>query len=277
MLAIALGLASSVSWGLADFIGGLKTRTLPVLSVLLIAQPAGLCFAIVAAIALGGDPAPAGALVLVALGGALGLAGLAAFYRALAGAPMGVVAPVAALGVLIPITVGLAGGERPTGLHAAGLLVAVVGVVLASRETEEERRRATRAGLLLATFAAVAFGTFFVAVENAAEHEVMWTLVAARAAGLPLIAIAWLATRPAAPSGADLAPLVAVGFFDLLANLLFALATREGLLSLVSVSASLYPAVTALLAYVILGERLASGQRLGVVLALAGVAMLGAG
>jgi drug/metabolite transporter (DMT)-like permease len=282
MLAAVLALASSLCWGLSDFLGGFQSRRHHVLAVMLLSQ--GLALAILVAAVLAGAPTEhdAAATAWAASVGAFGLIALVAFYRALAIGTMSIVAPISATGVAIPVLVGLVGGERPGALQAAGIVLACGGVVLAAREPssgDAEARRAGRASIGLALVAAVGFGTFFAGMDRAEETaDVAWVLLAARTADVLLIVLAVLAVRPGLPTApATLGAIAAVGVFDLLANLLFVLAAGRGLLSVVGVLGSLYPAVTVLLARFVLHERLSRTQGAGVAITLAGVVALAAG
>ena len=277
MVAVALGLAASVSWGVADFLGGLKSRQLHVLSVLLLTQLVGLLLVGVLVAARGGGPPDARFLVYGALAGLSGLIGLAAFYRGMAVGAMAVVAPISATGAAIPVVVGVATGDRPSAIQAAGLLLALVGVVIASREGGAAGARLA-AGTGLALAAAAGFGGFFVGMDAASDGGVLWALLAARTFDVALLAGAALLVRPGlALGGRDTRDIVAVGVFDVAANALFALASTEGLVSLVAVVASLYPVVTIFLARAVLGERIGTSRGVGVALALAGVAAIAGG
>jgi drug/metabolite transporter (DMT)-like permease len=280
MLAIALGLGSSLFWGLADFGGGLQSRRHPVLVVLFVSQAVGLA-GIVAVVALRGEPPPPlDELWPAAAGGIGGLLALAAFYRALAIGTMSIVAPISATGSAVPVIVGLATGERPGALQLVGILAAGVGVVLASREAphDEARARAGRASIGLALVAALGFGAFFVGMDRASGADVLWAMLAARVADAALLVPVALLMRPALgiPPRA-LATLAAIGILDLTANGLYAWGTTQGLLSVVAVLASLYPLATVLLARGVLGERIRRVQEVGVVTALAGVVLIAAG
>jgi drug/metabolite transporter (DMT)-like permease len=215
-----------------------------------------------------------------ALAGSAGIVALGAFYRALAIGTMSVVAPISATAAAVPVLVGLAEGERPSTLQVAGMAVALAGVILASREPiEEGADPPNRAAIGLALVAAAGFGTFFVGIDKAsATAEVPWVIVVQRCSSLALLVIAALAVRPTLPRDApSLLILGMVGLLDLGANGLYALATTKGLLSVVSVLGSLYPAVTVVLARFVLAERIARIQEVGVVLALAGVIAISAG
>src|SRR5918997_4854342 len=137
MAAIALGLLSSLLWGLADYLGGLKSRTFPVPVVLAMMYLSSLVV-MLAFVTARGEGLPEGSHVLASLGaGLVGIAGLSAFYRALAIGTMSIVAPIASTGVALPVVVGLISGDRPGPVRSAGLALAVVGIVPASRETDQ--------------------------------------------------------------------------------------------------------------------------------------------
>jgi drug/metabolite transporter (DMT)-like permease len=278
VLGIALGLGSSVAWGLSDFLGGLQSRRVSALTVLLVTQPVGLVLALSFALIVGGDALPREDALAAAAAGAIVVGALGAFYHAMALGCVSVVATIGALGVLVPMAGGLVQGEEPGALALAGAVVAVPGVVLAAREPDPEWRAAGRAAVGLAALAAVGFGTFFLLLDLAAVEEPAWTVVAARVGGVTALLAAAAVVRPSMRIPASMTPaLVAIGFCDVLANSLFAAATNHGLLALVAVAGSLYGAVTVLLARVVLGERLAAAQRAGVVLAFLGVGLIAAG
>ena len=177
MLAVVLGLGSSVSWGIADFLGGLKSRRLPVLSVMLASQVTGLSV-IAAIVAIRGEGPPGGGFeVYAALAALGGLIGLAAFYRGLAVGKMSVVAPISALAAALPVTVGLATGDRPSGAQGAGIALALGGAALASREASEEaeRGRAVATGAGLALLSALGFGSFFLGIDKVRITQISWS------------------------------------------------------------------------------------------------------
>jgi uncharacterized membrane protein len=279
MLGVALALASSVSWGISDFLGGLQTRRFSAFSVLLVSQPIGLVLAYVVAVAVGDGSLSTGQFAEAAIGGASVMIGLAAFYRGMALGSISVVATIGALGVMVPVIGGLVSGETPGTVQCAGAAVAIVGAVLVGREPDPEWRAANRQALGLAAIAALGFGFFLLLIDRAAEGDPAWAIAAARTGGVVLLLAAVLFVRPGLPHarGAALAAILAIGVFDILANSLYAVASTHGLLPLVSVAASLYAAVTALLARVVLGERLARPQQAGLVVALSGVAIIAAG
>ena len=285
MLAAALALSSSLAWGCSDFLGGLAARRLPLLTVMLLSGVAGSIG--VALVVLARDvPAPGGGFVVYAvLAGVSGVIGIAAFYRGLAIGVMSIVAPVSAAGAVIPVAAGLASGERPAAWQVAGALLAIAGVVLVSRqgatdaEDAESRERSAAAarGVPLALLAAAGFGGFFVLMDRASEADAWWAILSARGASTTCVVLAVLAVRPRLATGpADWGMLSVVGLLDVGANVLFAIASTKGLLSLVGVLSSLYPVITIFLARTVLQERIDRSQQVGVVATLAGVVLISA-
>jgi len=280
---VVLALLSSLLWGTADFIGGRLSRRLDPLRVVLRSQAVALLALLPAALLLRPE-LEARALAAGVAAGAIGPLALGAFYRALGIGTMGVVAPIAGLGVVVPVAAGILSGERPTAAQVAGIAVAVVGVVLASGpELRGEGRGGTRA-LLLAAGAAVGFGVVFVLLAEGSEGggtaEVILVLLVMRATSVLGLGAGLVARNGAdavlAPRS-DMPALTVVGAFDVGANGAFALASQGDLVSVTAVLASLYPAATAVLAWRIEGERLQRVQLTGVALALAGVVLLSAG
>jgi len=278
VLAIALALGASLSWGLGDFLGGLKSRTLHVLTVLAISQAVGFG-AVLIWLSVSGDGFPGWTpAAYAAVAGAGGCLGLGALYRGMAVGAMGIVAPVSAVSAAIPFTVGVASGERPGLLQVAGILLALAGVALASREPGDQGG-GRAAGVGLALVAALGFGLYFVFLDRAAEESVPYAVATARGVS-SLLALAVVAIAVGAalrPAAAALPTLVAVGLCDVAANVLFGLASIRGFLSVVSVLSALYPIVTVGLAALLLHERIAPTQRLGVAAALVGAALITAG
>jgi drug/metabolite transporter (DMT)-like permease len=278
LLAFAISLASGLSWGVSDFLGGLQSRRLPVLAVLAVSQPAGLVLALALLPVIGADPLPADKLALAAIGGAAGMGGLAAFYSALAMGTMSVVAPIAAMGVVVPIAYGLALGEEPGPVQLAGVVVAITGVVVLSYEEEAGAPEVARRPIILALISALGFGTFFTLLDVTATDEPGWAVVSARVGGVLAVWAAMLFARPELRGiRGSLGVLLVIGACDIAANTLFAIASTMGLLPVVAVGGSMYPAFTIALAHLVLGERLRLPQRAGVALALAGVILIAAG
>jgi drug/metabolite transporter (DMT)-like permease len=284
-MGLVLALLSSVLWGTSDFMGGTASRRLPPVTVVLWSHLSGIGVILVVAVASGGFTAPTGYLPWAVMGGAVGMLGIVAFYWALAIGTMGVVAPIAAVGVAVPVLAGLMSGDRPAVLQDAGLVVAVLGVILASgpelRATTDPPAGGRRTSLqptLLACVAALGFGMVFIAIDHGARTSTVMTLLLMRVVSVSLLVTAAAASRVAVRiATADLPMLATVGGLELAANASFAIATGHGLLALVSVLSSLYPAVTAILAAVLHGERLGRVQLAGVSGAIVGIVLIASG
>jgi len=273
-----LALGASLTWGFGDFLGGLKARVLPTLTVMAASQPFGLAALGIAAVARGTAP-PGDEVAWSALAAVFGTVGLFAFYRGLATGAMSIVAPIAALAVGIPVIWGVVvSGDHIQGLQAIGFVAAVGGSVAASLELKPERPQLA-AGVGWAVLAMLAFGAYYVPMHTASEHDWLWPAFLFRCTSVTLVWTVVLARR-SWPTG--LRPhwvgLAAVGLLDTAGNALFAAASStHGLLSVVSVLATLYPVVTVLLARIILGERVQRTQDVGVVVALVGAVLITAG
>lgn len=297
MFALALALISGLAWGSADFVGGLMTKRLAPATVLVVGQTAGLAFTAGLVLALG-EPLPAARYVVAGgLGGLAGAIGLAALYQGLAVGRMSIVAPTASLSVVVPVATGFLQGERPAPLQLAGMAIAGVGILLAVRAREPDHaisaagpdlvvapaRRAAAghagSGVGYALAAALFLGLLVTSLDVAGDASPLWASLMVRVVSVPLFAAAWLVRGRSErrPGRREVLVLVVVGLLDNGANVLFAIAAREGLLTLVSVLGSLYPVSTVLLARTVLHERLAPAQAVGVAAAFGGVALIAAG
>jgi drug/metabolite transporter (DMT)-like permease len=272
VIAIGLALTASWLWGVGDFLGGVTSRRLATLTVLAISQAAGLAAILVVASVFGGGFLGGTALAAAVAAGVGGALGLGCLYRGMAVGAIGVVAPISATAAVVPVTVGLARGERPGPTQLAGVALALAGVALVSREPGSSGRLS--AGVPLAFLAALGFGSYFVFMDHASADDAYWAVVVARATAATLAVVAALAWGSLRAPPRDLPVLIAIGLFDVGANLALALALNEGLVSVVSVLASLYPVVTILLAVAILRERPARSQALGGAVALTGVGLI---
>lgn len=277
MTAVALATASAMIFGTADFLGGLATRRSRVLSVVVLSQLGGL--ALIAALIpfLAGSPS-APALLWGASAGIVGGASIVLFYRALAAGMMSVVAPItAAASMALPVVFGLVTGDRPPAPALAGIAAGLLAVVLVSRETGGRASEFRIGPVLTALTAGAGFGAFFVLIKLAPAGSGGWPLLGARIASITLVALLALATRRTLrPTPGSLSVTITAGVLDMMANVLYLLAVQRGMLSLVAVLTSLYPASTLLLARQVLGERLNPVQVVGVGLALGSITLIAA-
>lgn len=285
MQPLLLAIASAAFYGSADFIGGLVSRRVAAIPVVLISQAAGLLLvAVLLPIFPDASPTPVdfwwGAAAGVAGGTGVGL-----LYHALAIGTMSVVAPTTAVAaVAIPVVVSIAMGERPGVLAMAGILLGVGAIVLVSRQTpggassEPGARTQRSRGVGTALAAGVAVGVFLLALAQTRPEAGLWPLVSARFASVALVGFLAAARRSSLRMPSRMGALtVAGGLLDMAANALYLLAAQIGPLSPVVTLSSLYPASTVLLARVVLGERLNAWQTAGVVGALVAVTLIVSG
>lgn len=286
-MTVLLALGSSLLWGVADFFGGKTSRNRLTVAVVLIAQLAGLLLALIVAVASGSLAASTGYVPWAIGAGMAGAVAVVLFYQALAIGTMGVVAPIAALGVIIPVIIGMFIGVRPSALCIAGIVIAIGGVVTAARPADSSARSERRAqSILLAVGAAVGFGLLQFAISGGAVHSTIMTMVVMRCTSIPVLAFVTLLVLRSRRQSNELPArfpkrvvglIVLVGVFDVSANLSFAEASVSGALAVVAVLGSLYPAATVLLARIIDHERMSGLQNVGVAAAVTGVAMIAAG
>jgi drug/metabolite transporter (DMT)-like permease len=265
-----LALGSSAVWGTADFAAGVASKRRPPIAV--VGWTQGLAFvgvSIVVLTQLGNVPWSGWPLWSV-LAGTCGLLGLSCFYTALSSGTMGVVAPIAALGTIIPVLLGVATGESPHPLAWIGIVVAIVGVFLASGP--ELTGAVSARPVLLAACAAVGFGFALFCLDRGARSSTLMTLWGMRATSITVFTL--LALRLRTVGGVtprEVPTLAIIGCADLLANAMFAMASSRGSVSITAVLGSLYPLATILLARVLLRERLRPIQLAGVACAMVGV------
>ncbi|WP_083409780.1 EamA family transporter [Mycolicibacterium rutilum] len=281
MIGIVLALASALGYGISDFVGGIASRRVAALRVVLVSYPIAMVLLAVLAAVVGGDVSH-GAVLWGVLCGVSQAFGVWWFYAALGSGPISVVSPLTAILVAgIPVGVGLALGERPGLIAGIGVVVALVAVVLVSREVSDEDvrpHRFTATVAWLTVGSGVAFGMNFVLIDQAPVEAKLWPLVFARMSATALVVLIALVSRNLRPpTGTPLKLAVLAAFLDVGANIAMLLALQASLLSLAGVLMSLYPAATVLLAILVLRERVSRWQAVGMVLALAAVAMIAAG
>jgi drug/metabolite transporter (DMT)-like permease len=275
VLAAALALAAAASWGVGDFLGGLKSRTLRPVAVQIVAQPIGGTLLGIW-VAVRGQGPPGSEVLWACVASVFGTIGLIAFYRGMAAGALSIVAPIAGAGAAIPVIWGLARGDHPSVYQELGFAAALVGIVLASFERRPEAARLA-AGVGWAAIAMLAFGGYYIPMHAASQGDFLWAAFVFRLTSTTLIAGAWLALRPPSARRADLPVLASIGILDTGGNVFFSAAAAKGLVSVVSILASLYPVVTVLLARAVLHERVHRSQELGIALALAGIILVSGG
>ena len=273
-MAYALAIASAALYGAADFLGGLASRRASTIAVVVWSQASGLAVLIVLLPFLGATSPSRSDFIWGAIAGLAGSVGVGLLYRALAIGTMAVVAPTTAVcAVIIPVLAGVLAGERLGDFTVAGMLLAIVAIVLVSQE--KGHAHVARKGIGIAFLSGVAIGFFFLALARTSAAAGTWPLVASRAISLVLFGALGLfsAHRLRLPPPVAKTA-IAGGVVDMAANALYLAATRYGALSVVVTLASLYPASTVLLARVVLRERLSALQVAGVVCALAAIVLI---
>lgn len=274
-MAIVCGVGSALSWGAADFSGGLATRNDPVLKVLLLSQVLGLGLLLML-VPFSGEGFPGvETMAWGALAGLFGAFGIGALYRGLARGPMGLVAPVSSVvAALVPVGVAMVRAGLPNPLQWIGMASALSSVWLISGGGRQGRVGVEDLRLPLA--AGIGFGLFFVCIDAAGQTALVWPLVAARAASVAAVApvVLWRGAMTSLSPGRM--PLIALaGILDTAGNAFFILAARMGRLDIAAVLTSLYPAATVLLAWIVLRERIGRRQGIGVVLAVSALVLIG--
>jgi drug/metabolite transporter (DMT)-like permease len=282
-----LALLSAMLWGVGDFVGGLASRRSTPLQTLVLTTPAGLLLVLPFALLIGGNAA--GSVVPGLVSGAFGSFGILLLYAALSVGPMGVVSPVSAvLGAAIPVVVGLVRGERPGVAAYVGMALAVVAIVTVGLEPEAPtddatHQRVTPRALLLAIGAGLGIGAFFAIVALAPKDAGIYPVLFARTMSTAVLvtlglAVALRRRTPYLPGTTSVRwQAVLAGGLDAGANAVYVVAAQIGLLSVVAVLGSLYPAATVVLARFVLAERLRPMQVVGMVTAIVAAALLALG
>jgi drug/metabolite transporter (DMT)-like permease len=274
-MAALLALISSLAWGSADFLGGLASRRVGALRVLTVSYPAGLVVLIPIAIWVLPGTLSRDVIGWSVVGGVVGALAMVMLYGALARGPMGIVSPLTAvMSAAIPVAVGLSLGESLGWLAFLGMGLAVIAVVLVSRERGEHLSTPPLA-LGLALGSGVAIGLYLTVLGLAPADSGIWTATIARAVSSALVVAAALAVlRPRLVDRFPWGIAALAGSIDAVANGIFQLAAQRGDLAIVAVIGSLYPAATVLLARILLRERMSGIQATGVAVALAAAVAL---
>ncbi len=284
MTAVLLALLAALGYGVSDFVGGIASRRVAALRVVIVSYPLSVLILLVVAPLVGGHIDSSSMLWGVVSGVASGLA-VWWFYAALAAGPMAVVSPLTAVLVAgVPVLVGLVTGERTSPPAYVGMVCALVAVVLVSKESPDDvteeitggrELRFDRRVALLTVGSGIAFAVTFIAMHETRPAAGLWPMVVSRVGATAVVWVAALVTgKFRAPRGEPLRLACYVSVLDVIANVSLLYAFHGSLLSLISVIGSLYPAATVLLAMVLLGERVGPLQKIGMALALGSVALI---
>ncbi|HJM38289.1 MAG TPA: DMT family transporter [Acidimicrobiales bacterium] len=269
-----LALAAAVLAGTGDFFGGKATKKTNVVSVMAISHFLGLIIILILA-PLMADEFTSKDFFLGVLASSFGLCGLTLLYRGLAKGPMAIVAPITAVAcATLPVIWGLLSGEKLSELQIVGVFVGLLAIFLVSWTPGE--RKAIKGSLVLeALVAGLSFGAFFIVIDGTSETTAPWPVVGSRVFSVLVIFLFVIIGRKNIKPEKNSTPfIVGAGFFDTLANVVLLAALNKGLLSLVSVLASFYPAVTVLLARFFLKEMMLKNQIIGLAFGLTSIALL---
>ncbi len=265
-------------WGIADFIGGIKSRDVSVLAILFISTVSGMTLLFFITLGLG-QPFPKDPTLLWAiLAGLVGVVAMFLLYRSLAVGIISILAPISATGVILPVLWGLFHGDTMSGLSLFGIFIAALGSLMAAMERRPEKntKRLTK-GVGMALGAAFFVGLYFIITDKACTHHPVWAALIMRCTTFIALLPTLFLTKTKVRIGRTHLPVILfMGCADTTAAFCFALATSDGMLSQVAVISSLYPAVTVLLSTFFIGERMAKTQTTGVVLAIFGIVLISA-
>jgi drug/metabolite transporter (DMT)-like permease len=275
-----LALFSSLMWGAADFLGGNLTKKYKAVAVTAASQSFGLLIGIFVVIVTSSWKTPTlnwdGYVIPGVLAGMIGFIGLVAFYASLASGRMGVVSPISALSVFIPLTIAFISGEKPTTLQFIGIVVALVGGFCATGP--ELKGGSSLRPIIYAVIAAFSFGSAVALLTKGSQVSPIMTMTTMRSTTFFFAILLVIRFRSVGGfKKNDIPILFAIGAADFFGNLLLGIATTKGLVSVAVVLGSLYPIVTSLLAFKFLKERLQKIQYFGIVFAVIGIVFISAG
>lgn len=280
-MSVILGLLAAVAYGASDFVAGLLSRRTSFLQVAVVAQLVAMTTTLIALPFTTTHAPPASALAWGVAGGAGSAFGALALYRGLGAGRMAVVAPISGvIAAALPVLAGYLLGERPTNIAVAGIVLAIPAVWLVS--TVDTRtyggEGATAAGVVDGVLAGLGFGLLFLALARGGANTGLWPVASAHVvAGVIICAVAVISGTSLRPTSGVAAGAAGVGALGAAATVLFFIATHHGLLALVAVLTSLYPAVTVLLARLTLGEHFGRLQTTGLAMATLAVVLIVAG
>lgn len=276
-MAVLLALLAAAAYGVSDFVGGVFSQRVSPWAVALTAQLGGAAAVLLLTLVVDGSPTRADLLwcVVAGLGNGFGTAFL---YRGLSTGRMGVVAPISGVGAaLVPVAVGVLTGERPAVLVWLGILVALPGIWLVSREPASGGTD-LGSGLVDGVLAGLGFGTLFAALAQIpAEAGFLPLALNQLVAGLAVVAVATALRAPWVPRQRRALGGVVSGLLGALATGAFLVATHSGYLTVTAVIASLYPAVTVVLAASVLREHVHRAQAVGLGLCAVAITLVAAG
>ena len=277
MISILYGLFSALSWGGGDFFGGLASRKTGAYRAVFYGEILGL-FLLFGTVAIRSEAMPGWQKILQACtGGAIGSIGLLLLYQAIIAGRMSIATPVSALlAAALPVAVGMVLEGLPAWTKLIGFALALLAVWLVAQEHSEKTQLMRLSDLRLPLLAGSCFGMYFILMHQASTMAVIWPMVASRSAGALALLIFMLSFRQGWHVSTPLAwPLIGINaLLDVGGNFFYILAGQSGRLDVAAVLSSLYPGVTVLLAGLVLKEKINKVQWLGILTALAAIALM---
>ncbi len=274
---IVFALASALSYGTSDFAAGLASRKFDARPVTAAAQTLGVLTALIAVVLFPGAGPKSAALEWGALSGVGSALGTLSLYHGLSIARMSVVATLAAVvTAVVPAVVGIALGNHLSFAAGVGIAIAIPAIAMVSWQPGAREPSAARAGVPFGMLAGLGFALLFIALDRAGTHAGAWPLVPGQLVSVACVApFAYRGLRTSGrPSRTAALLTLGAGVLSATANLLFLAATGHGELAVVAVLAALYPAVTVLLARVLLSERWTPFQAVGFLVAAAAIVLV---
>ena len=280
-MAPLLALISSLTWGLADFLGGLASRRTRIVRVLPVSYLSGAIVVTFFSIFLIPGELNSDSYLYGFFAAFFGVPAIAFLYVALSRGPMGIVSPITALMAgFVPVITGLLRGDSVSAIGYFGMALAALSVILVSQERKSDQaQRISPSTLLICVASGTLIGSYLTVLGLAPSNQGIWTSTIARWFGFLFVGAFFLLRLKGISKDENSQPFpwtlaIVAGIFDASANGIYQIATQKGVLAIVAVLASLYPAATAVLARYVLHERLRVIQNIGVVLALAAAACL---
>ncbi len=277
MFASFLGLASALSWGTGDFIGGVASRKIGAYRTVIFVQTIGLVF-ILLALPFFKEPFPDSHVIKWSItAGVLGTTAFLSFYEAMRKGPLSIIAPLAALvGAIIPVTVGIFTEGLPSLRVFFSFGLAFIAILLVSYEKlDEEEKKKKKNYLPLTIFSGIGFGAYFVLIHEASQTLVLGPMIIARTSGTIAVIGYFLFQKESLRTKAKIFPIIILSsIFDVAGNLFYILAGQIGRLDMSAVLSSLYPGMTVFLAWLILKEKLQKSQWIGIILALIAIILM---
>lgn len=282
-MGVVFALLAALAYGSADFAGGYASRENPISGVLIVSQLFGIGLVLTFVLV---DPAPVSVtctdILYGGFAGLAGLAGLGLLYRGIATNEISIVSPAAALfGALVPLLFSFVIGERLSVTALLGAIVTLPAIVMISWERVSEELRdhvASRGDAWITGVAAgVFFGLFFILISRPAEPSGMWPLVAARGTSIIGVFLFLLLSGRSLAVRSRIPVVIAAGVLDMAANIFVVLGYRSGLVAIVVMITSIYPALTVLLGWIVFGQTVGPIRRAGIAVAIAGVILMSLG